>query len=51
LVIHLPLPCLIALFYPLGPFIEVHSIHFGLINPWCSAPQLLLVHTQTATNW
>ncbi|VUZ50836.1 unnamed protein product [Hymenolepis diminuta] len=23
----------------------------GLINSWCSAPRLLLVLTQTATNW
>ncbi|KAM3182512.1 hypothetical protein ACTXT7_012231 [Hymenolepis weldensis] len=24
---------------------------FGLINSWCSAPQLLSALTQTATNW
>ncbi|VUZ52718.1 unnamed protein product [Hymenolepis diminuta] len=25
--------------------------YLGSINSWCSAPQLLLVLTQTATNW
>ncbi|VUZ52647.1 unnamed protein product [Hymenolepis diminuta] len=24
---------------------------FGLLNSWCSASQLLLALTQTATNW
>ncbi|VUZ46100.1 unnamed protein product, partial [Hymenolepis diminuta] len=24
---------------------------FGLLNPWCSALQLLLAPTQTATDW
>ncbi|VUZ44472.1 unnamed protein product [Hymenolepis diminuta] len=24
---------------------------FGLLNSWCSASQLLLAFTQTATNW
>ncbi|VUZ54633.1 unnamed protein product [Hymenolepis diminuta] len=36
---------------PLCYSLWLPRIHFGLLNSWCSASQLLLALTQRATNW
>ncbi|VUZ41774.1 unnamed protein product [Hymenolepis diminuta] len=52
----LPQHAALPLSLPLSPPLSVThcgflEYMFGLLNSWCSASQLLLALTQTATNW
>ncbi|VUZ40354.1 unnamed protein product, partial [Hymenolepis diminuta] len=48
---HAPLSISLFLCHSLQTRCGFHEYIFGLINSWCSAPQLLLALTQTAANW
>ncbi|VUZ57529.1 unnamed protein product, partial [Hymenolepis diminuta] len=43
--------CFPSLPLPLLLIVASLNTFFGLLNTWCSASQLLLALTQTATNW
>ncbi|VUZ39926.1 unnamed protein product [Hymenolepis diminuta] len=44
-------PLSIPLYYSFQTRCGFLEYIFGLLNSWCSASQLLLALTQTATNW